>query len=125
MNKWIAVPCITLVLLGGCTPPSSSPHQSPVDMHTAMNALDYMGTYRAETPVAKGDFRAIELKADRQFRLLTARHEEKTGPYHWDKSGSVVQLALPDGSKPRFFVGEGFLRRETSTGNTGQILRKE
>ncbi len=125
MKTWIAVPFLTLALLGGCTTSSSPRNQAPADMHNAMNALDYAGVYRAVPPVKKEGFLVVELKADQRFRLLTARQEEKTGTYVWEKSGSVVQLMLPGGAAPRFFVGEGFLRHEENTGSAGQILRKE
>ena len=123
MNRLIAAPFLTLALLGGCA--TLSQNQESPDMHNAMNALDYRGVYRAEPPVEKGSFRVVELKSDNQFRLLTAQQEEKTGVYIWEKSGSVVQLMLSSGVSPRFFVGEGFLRREENTGSVGQILRKE
>ncbi len=126
MNKWIIAPLLTLFLLGGCASPSPTPpEQAPVDMHNAMNALDYTGIYRAITPPKKAGFLEIELKPDEKFRLLTVRQEEKTGTYIWEKSGSVIQLVLFDDRSPRFFVGEGFLRHEEKTGIAGQILRKE
>lgn len=86
--------------------------------HSAMNSLDYYGTYLPEKD-AESSFASVELLADNRYTLTPLGSEEKvSGTYGWDETGSVVHLIDPAhlDEKPLavFFVGEGFIK-DTAT----------
>lgn len=93
------------------------------DGHNAMTSLDYYGIYKADSKTSA--VLEVELAAQNRYRLLMAAGGEKTGEYRWDSGGSVVILlgsGMPD---IRFFVGENFLRLNSTRPSTGERFSKQ
>lgn len=87
-----------------------------IDMHTARNALDYVGVYKGVLPSASGMGTEviIELKADgTYFQSVNYLGRENGlfedhGDYVWDDSGMVIELKGVDGTG-LYFVAENLL----------------
>ena len=105
-----------------------STNPTPVDGHTAQNALDYMGIYKGLMPCAdcEGIQTQLTLNADKTYVLEEyyvkngrALHPSKaTGRFQFDaKKPSLIRLENTNPTRV-YFIGEGFAEaRDAQSGD--------
>jgi heat shock protein HslJ len=134
--------CLAALFVAACGSPDTGSQNTPTPesnddamvadtAHNSRNSLDWPGSYNGFLPCA--DCEAIQttvtLRADGSFeRTLvyvgkSAEPSRQSGQFSWDAAGSIVTLALPDGSMQMYQVGENLLFHLDQAGNriTGDL----
>lgn len=95
-----------------------STNPTPVDGHTAQNALDYMGIYKGLMPCAdcEGIETTLELVNETNYTLKTVYLGKKMpakfnseGTYSWNEAGNTITLSNSKDAPNQYFVAENAL----------------
>lgn len=105
------------------------------DEHSAMNSLDWDGTYKGILPCAdcEGIETTITLTDDQTYTMQTkylgksdAKYFDSKGKFNWDKAGQIITLEGIKDAPGKYFVGENTLTQLDMEGKriTGQLADK-
>lgn len=127
MKKLVLLCIITLMACAGCSGKASEPVQAqPQDYgrHSAMNSLDYYGSYVSERSVSGNEVAMVELSEHGRCRVITASGNVHPGSYSWDVTGSTVRMQGISGQSLQFFVGENYVKMVNSADGEERIFNK-
>ncbi|MFR9166519.1 MAG: copper resistance protein NlpE [Dysgonomonas sp.] len=127
--------CITSFFVWSCTSNAKKENENTDvleisenvadNAHSAMNSLDYMGTYKGTLPCADCDSIETAIVLNEKDYIIsttlfkngkTASSVEK-GTYSWNDAGNTITLDSIKNAPNKYFVGENTLRQLDMDGN--------
>ena len=136
MKLYRLLPLFLCLILVGCSDqkkPSSNAEQeqTPPDIHTSQNSLDWEGTYTGTQPCAscEGIETALQIHYDLSYELTIiylGEDEPNTfeteGTFSWNEAGNTITLENEEVPN-QYFVGENYLSKLDMDGNrvTGDL----
>lgn len=137
MRRYLSL-CVAFVLLLGAAScadegKKEAAAETPVEMHTAQNSLDYVGAYRGVLPCAdcEGIDTEVIIMANGTFLRKSVylgkgaddAPIERPGEYEWDETGNIIILKGVSNAPNKYFVSEGKIIQLDMEGNriTGEL----
>lgn len=116
---------LAALCVGACASTSIKPlPQDYGGSHSAVNSLDYAGTYFLDGPAAGDEIRILSVDQDGAYSVTRANGERASGEYQWDVTGTVITLTGAEEEQARFFIGENFIKFVGRGVEEGRIYRK-
>lgn len=102
MYQYVAIFCVSLLLLGCDQPDKQTTEAQPSTINTAAHneafhddnaqtALDYQGIYNGLLPIHK-QLVTVQMEIGDNGYTYRAGDSEITGDYSWDKPGNIINL---------------------------------